>query len=114
MLDSDLVMYSKRHSWRYQQYYFAWNDFNTVLGALHRRTELEELIQWAARKRLSGPAKLYRSRHTDEETIIARVATRSPLLFFWARAGFHLNRVVSAKLQYKPKGSAARYRYKLA
>src|SRR5690242_4978675 len=99
---------------RWRNWCFACNRFNVSLGAIYRREELQGLIIWATQKNISGPLRLYKQRYQDEELRIARYKLRSPKLMEIARIAVFINKIVSSNPQYKAKGAAARYRYKLA
>jgi hypothetical protein len=96
----------------FYKYVSLWQEFNKMVGALHRCAELKALMVWGKRKKAYGPLAVYAGRLMDEEMRIARFAMRSPRLFFWARLAQRINRLVTSEPKYKPRGSAAKYRYK--
>lgn len=82
-----------------------------ILRSFNRYNELHKLIQWAQRKRLSGPLRLYQIRLEDEEKRLFRYTIASPRLVAIARLLFLFNRLITPAPQYFPKGSASAYRY---
>ncbi len=57
----------------YQRSICNWRTFQALMHYMHRRAELEWLIQWATRKHLPGPAKCYQRRLLDEEQRLASI-----------------------------------------
>lgn len=89
-----------------------WGKTTLILKALHRRDELEQLIQWAKRKRLSYPLQSYRNRLADIELLINRYMLQYPNLMRWARWLHILNQAIAPSPNYYGKGSAAKYNSK--
>jgi hypothetical protein len=86
-------------------------EFWAILYALNRRGELERLIRWAARKRLTGPLKCYQHRLDDEDRRIWRYTVQSPRLVAWAHRVHRLNKLINPAPRYLARGSAAGYAY---
>lgn len=82
-----------------------------ILCALNRRRELYRLVQWAQRKHLSGPLRLYRNRLDEEEFRLFRYTVNSPHLTSSARLFYNLNCLLSSTPRYVPKGSGKTYRF---
>jgi hypothetical protein len=80
-----------------------------TLATLNRRDDLSQLVQWAERKRLSGPLKPYQARLADEEIRLNRIAIQHPRLYRRARALHWLRWFISPTPRYY-KGYAAKYR----
>ena len=87
-----------------------WNDFWSAVHSLNRKAELIRLVQWAKRKRLTGPLKLYLTRLQQEENSIMRLRVRNPKMLTGARLMHFISNLVSPKPRYYPKGSARHYR----
>ena len=87
--------------------------FTSVLVILHaytRRQELIRLCRWAARKRLSRPLRLYRSRLQDEEVRLSSYVLRDPRSARWARS-IHLMRILLfGEPRFIRRGTGAYYR----
>jgi len=97
-------------NYRLIRYRNNWNDFWSAVHSLNRKTELLRLVQWAKRKRLTGPLKLYLTRLRQEEASIMRLRARSPKILVGARLVHCISNIVSPTPRYYPKGSAKRYR----
>ena len=94
-----------RRGWR------TWQQFWVIYRCLERRADLERLIVWAARKRLSGPLNLYQTRLSDEEQRLFRHRIHHPRPLWYAHVLFWLMGVVCPPKRYYSKGAAAVYRY---
>ena len=81
-----------------------------LIGILKRRYELQQLIQWAKRKRLSRPRKLYQSRLQDEEFRLNRYLVCYPTMTTWTRRFYGLWRSLALKPRYYRRGYATKYR----
>jgi hypothetical protein len=90
---------------------FSFREVYRILCILNRQFELEQLVQWAERKHLSRPLRLYRNRLADEESCVLRYRVDSPRLFAYAHLLFQLNNLISSPPRYPAKGSAKMYRY---
>lgn len=86
-------------------------EFCAVYRALNRRSELERLLAWAARKRLSGPRRLYEKRYADVERALFRYGRRSPHLVNRARVLHWIGRLINKPPRYPSRGAAAGYKY---
>src|SRR5579859_3183959 len=85
-------------------------EFSAIYKILSRYRELEHLIEWATRKKLSGPCRLYQSRLADEEQRLTRIAWRSPNVLSLARWLYCAIQLISPTPHYRAKGSASKYR----
>ena len=86
------------------------HEFCAIYNILSRRYELERLIEWATRKKLIDPRRLYQSRWADEERRLTRVSWRSPRILCLVRFLFCANQIILPTRHYHAKGSAAKYR----
>lgn len=84
--------------------------FNTILSSLHREQELRELCQWARRKKLERPYLSYHHQLLDEIVLQNRYALRYPYHSQWAKFLYFINRLVTPRPKYYPRGAAAKYR----
>lgn len=87
----------------------GWQTFWSIYGALNRRQDLRQLIDWAARKGLPGPLACYRKRLEDDETRLMNYSVRTPHLVRWAWRVYWLKRTLIPGRRYYAQGSAARY-----
>ena len=90
--------------------YYTLDRIKVIYGALERQTELEQLIKWAKRKKLTRPRKLYQLRLQDEEQRLATLGMRHPRLIAWCRclrAAVHQIKGTSTFT----KGSVAKYKF---
>lgn len=92
---------------------FLPQELYSILCSLNRREELYRLIQWAERRNLSAPLRLYQNRLVDEEKRILRYTVNYPRLTSIAYFASGVNRLISGTPRYLPKGSARVYRYGL-
>jgi len=97
-------------NYRLVRHHNNWNDFWSAVHSLNRKAELLRLAQWAKRKRLVGPLKLYLTRLRQEETLIMRLRVRNPKMLAAARFMHCISNLVSPTPRYYPKGSASHYR----
>jgi len=86
------------------------NDIIGLIRVLSRQDDLQQLFQWAKRKRLSRPQKLYQSRLHDEEIRLNRYLVRYPTMTVWAGRIHGLWRSLAPKTHYYRHGYAAKYR----
>ena len=88
----------------------TWRAFGMAYRLFNRRDELQRLIAWAARKRLSGPRKAYEYLLADCEHHLMRLRGDRPQLIGWATS-LHM---ISMLFRYTPRfyhrGAAASYR----
>lgn len=87
-------------------------ELQSIVGVLTRRQDLNELIAWAKRRRLTEVRRCYERRLEDEETRLNRYAVQRPNMTRWARMMFGLHRQLKPKPRYYRRGSAAKYRVK--
>ena len=95
---------------RYQNALRELHEFFALYSAVSRKAELERLIDWAVRKHLPGPQKLYKNRLQDEELHLARHNMYYPRLVYLAYVLYGLSQLISPTPRYLPKGSAWKYR----
>ena len=100
-----------------QEYYsispFWLSEFGklfSILQTFNRGNELSRLIQWAERKQLEKPLRLYQNRFGDEERRLFCYTVSSPRLTSLARFLYQFNRLISPSPRYAPVGSARIYR----
>lgn len=90
--------------------WLACQYFWPLLHTLNRRAELERLIAWATRKRLTGPREFYRSRLLDEEMRLSRYAITAPRWVVTLAYLLHnFNRLAFPPRRYMRRGAAAPY-----
>ncbi len=70
---------------RWYSYWMAFSAFRRILSKLRYQDELEELIAWAKRKRLSGPLKSYKIKLHHIERDLCTLNIRNPQLTRLAR-----------------------------
>ncbi len=85
-------------------------EVQMVLRAIKRRQDLYGLIDWANRKQLAGPLKLYWCRAIDEEHRLVRYGARYPHLTKLAYRIHRLRTAFSLTPVYYVRGSASQYR----
>jgi hypothetical protein len=91
-------------------YLLCWRDATSTWQVLGRSEELERLIQWAKRKRFSGPERHYRRLLEDTEQVLLRYQLRRPKLVYALRSlNWLLKAIAGTERRYR-KGSAAKYR----
>jgi hypothetical protein len=81
----------------------------SILTVMNRRRELLRLSQWATRKRLSRPLKLYRFRLSDEEIRLNHYSLRYPRLTTFAYFIHRLNTLLFPPPRYPRRGLAKHY-----
>lgn len=110
VIDSESIMYSNSQFWRLYLFWQSYYRCSHLLRLLHTRKELQELIEWANRKRLSGTVgRAYRRKLIEIEQQISALGMRSPQSARWAHVLYYLNRFVSIRQKHY-RGYAARYR----
>ncbi len=92
------------------RYWRAWGNFRAILGILHRRAELRQLIKWATRKRLTKPLRLYERRLQEEEDRLFQYRRRARHLLIWAQIVRWIGALIAPSPRYHRKGAAAKYR----
>ena len=70
-------------------------DYWNTCGVLHRRNDLEQLIDWAKRKRFAGVCRAYTQRLIDEENRLWRLERRSPFATQLASIAVSINTFLS-------------------
>jgi hypothetical protein len=100
----------------YNQYYFIrqfFSDYWMSCGVLNRKRDLEQLIQWAERKRISGVQRWYQTLLLDEEQRLWKYERRSPLAVQIAYIGTTLSQILNQFSQTGYyKGYANQYRHR--
>jgi hypothetical protein len=81
-----------------------------VLRCLQRRSELRQLVQWAQRKRLSKPLRLYQNRLLDEEIRLNHYTLQRPRPTLTLRWIFWFYKRLVPAPRYYRRGSAVWYR----
>ena len=89
---------------------YSWSAFYS----LNRQAELERLIQWAQRKRLVVPLKLYRQQLEDEQVRYSRYTMISPRITRFAHIIHFLTRPFRPTPCSYRKGSATGYKVRIA
>jgi hypothetical protein len=102
----------KRVIQRVKVAYGDWQKTIAILKILYRRDELEQLVEWAKRKRFSYPLQNYRNRLADIEVLVNRYMLQYPNLMRWARWLQFLHQAVRPSPNYYSKGSAVKYNNK--
>lgn len=107
MPDSLLKQYKQQNT--LNQFF---SDYWTLCGVLNRKNDLEQLIRWTTRKRLTAPRRLYERLLIDEENRLWKYERRSPLACTLARIAVSLNALLNPTPKYRyTKGYATKYRY---
>lgn len=91
------------------EYYSVWRDLCRSLFYLKQREELERLIRWAKRKRLSKVRSHYIELLLNNGWRIRRYQTHSPKVLFWAEWIHCARKMIFPDPQYYRKGYAGRY-----
>lgn len=92
------------YHWQYR-----WLTFRSIWSVLEHQHNLTNLIQWAKRKRLTSPRKLYEWKLQEVEVRLCNYRLRDPqklVMCEWLYAAYQM---ITEPSYYK-KGSAARYR----
>jgi hypothetical protein len=83
----------------------------TAYAAFHRAVELQRLVDWATRKRLTGPRRSYAYQLFDAENRLHRYAFRHPHIAFWVLPLlFGLHELTTLRTGAYRHGAAAKYR----
>lgn len=91
-------------------YHFAWLQFTSILETLSQRDELEHLIRWAQRKRISGVREHYQWLLADVERRLLVKAVHNPRLTNLAEWTYCIQGMLCPAPSFYPKGAAAKYR----
>ena len=91
-------------------YWLAWQESCAIWSALERCSDLEQLIVWARRKRLTGVGNHYKRLLVETEILLAHKQMRRQKLVFWTRELYLVYRILIPKAKYYPTGGAAKYR----
>jgi hypothetical protein len=94
---------------RWFRYWMTYQRFLNIYRAFAQVEDLDNLVIWAKRKRLSYLVKIYRSKHLDAEIYLSRLRTSDPRLAKWARIIRYINSQIFPQKIYK-KGYASHYR----
>ena len=106
---TDIITDSLYNS-RWYSHRLTLRDATTIWRYLYRRADLERLVHWATRKRLSGPRTHYQTLLVDTEQRLLQCQLRHPRLAWWLRFIFGLITQVFAPRYHYRKGAAAKYR----
>jgi hypothetical protein len=105
--DVILLLIMKSYYYRWQRFIFTCRRINAILHCLNRQDELQRLIQWADRKKLSGPCRAYNTRLDDEEHRLFRYQLSVPHLIGLARILHTLKIFICPAQPYYTTGYAA-------
>lgn len=86
------------------------HSFYDVYWYLNRKRELNRLINWASRKKLRGPLRLYQNRLIDTEKKLLCYKFHSTCLVVWAQRFHWLAGFIRPTIKYTSKGAASFYR----
>lgn len=92
--------------WQYWRLY--WQQYQSILLYFHRKQELENLADWAKRKKL-GVFHHYKRLIGETEHNLAGKNMRYPQIFKYARWVYQINTLVSAQSKHYPQGYASKY-----
>lgn len=96
---------------RYDQWNYTWLILRSIWQAYRCHDDLERLILWARRKRLSNPKRLYEKRLVEVEEKVFRYRLRYPRLVMLVSILQTFFTQIKFQPYYYTKGSAAKYRY---
>jgi len=103
MSNTSLLIHNRNNWWH------DWQQFWAVFHKLHRRDDLENLVRWAQRKKLSGQTRYYSSLLIDTEVDLNRLALRHRDLYIWAHYLYSIFRTLKPPRRRYSRGSAAIY-----
>lgn len=89
---------------------FSWLDTTYILETLTQREELQRLIHWASRKKLSRVRDYYRQLLDDAEIRLSSQALRHPHLSELAAWLYCAANMLNPPPHVYAKGAAAKYR----
>ena len=95
---------------RWDSHLLTWKDARAIWRYQCRQADLERLVRWATRKRLSGPRAHYQVLLIDTEQRLLQHQLRHPHVAWWLRFFFDLTTLVFPVPRYCRKGLAAKYR----
>lgn len=98
------LIHNQHNWWR------DWEHFWAIFHKLARQDDLENLVAWARRKRLTGQASYYNSLLTETAIDLNRYAVREHQRYLWANRLYTLHRLINPSRKKHPHGSAAMYR----
>lgn len=98
------LIHNQHNWWR------NWHRFWTIFHKLARRDDLENLVAWARRKRLAGPARYYDFLLTETVIELNRYALRDHKRYLWANRLYTLHRLFNPSREKHSSGAAAVYR----
>jgi hypothetical protein len=97
-------------SFDWRDYLATWGRFWYAYHTSHRIDELQRLIQWAQRKRLTGVRNSYRYKLVREMISLKGCRQCYPETTAWGRGLYKLVRLFASDAPYYPSGAAAAYR----
>ncbi len=103
MSKTSLLIHKRNNWWQ------TWQQFWAVFHKFYRRDDLENLVTWAQRKKLSGQARYYSSLLANVEIDLNRYVLRQRNLFIWASCLRSICLFVKPPQAKYPRGSAAAY-----
>ena len=89
-------------------------EFYRILCLYNRRSELNRLVAWAKRKRLSRSLHLYKNRLEDTERILFRYRVESPRITALAYRVHQFGYFLFPQSRYPAKGSASGYKVRVS
>lgn len=98
----------QKYRYYWYQWQFSWQVYQSILVYLYRQDELEQLMDWAKRKRL-GVFHHYRKLFYEDEVLLATKSIRYPQIFKWALVAYRVNKFLASAPEYYSKGYAAKY-----
>src|SRR6266496_5219365 len=95
-------------SFDYQRYKWlaAWQSFYASYYLFGREADLQRLMAWAQRKRLTKPRHAYLNRLIETQTTLTRVHIHSPQIWHFARVCFQIMDRLFPPPKYLRRGSA--------
>lgn len=83
--------------------------FWRIFCLMDRRVDLERLVRWAKRKRLTGPERWYRLLLMDTERLLSTHNMRHPLFYSITIFLYEIASSLAPQRYYVRKGAAAKY-----
>lgn len=90
--------------------WFAWLQLHAVLQALSERDDLQRLVLWARRKKLSEVRRYYQYLLSETENRLLKSAFRHRQLTALAKWIYCAQVMLFPARRFYPKGSGAKYR----
>jgi hypothetical protein len=106
-----IKLINKLFSTRWWRYWLSWYDLWAIIDVLRQQDELERLVLWAKRKRLSRMREYYRSLLLNREAQLSAKQMRFSTLFACAEWVYSFQSALCPSTRYTA-GSAAKYRFR--